>query len=149
MQPFFFIVGRNHFVWPMTNCFWNIWHTLKIELHRCFSSTPFYNLYTWKFDLGQNIWNKSVVILGTYWQTHWELDRNLWKLKLNGNTLGTPKKKVLPPTPNPKGKKLCLVECIFSLLIGHMKITVLKLSSTIFEPRLIPLPNNVGTYWYK
>jgi hypothetical protein len=41
MKHFFFIVGRNHFDWPIINCFWNIWHTPKIELHRCFSLTPF------------------------------------------------------------------------------------------------------------
>ncbi len=27
-----------------------------------------------KFNFRQDIWDKSVVLLGTFWETHWELD---------------------------------------------------------------------------
>ncbi len=40
-------------------------------------------------DFGQSIWDESVVLLGTYWRTHWELDENPWEL--DGNTLGIAK----------------------------------------------------------
>ncbi len=33
-------------------------------------------MYIYKFNFGLSIWDKSVVLLGTYWGTHWELDGN-------------------------------------------------------------------------
>jgi hypothetical protein len=38
-------------------------------------------------SFGQNIWDKNMVLLGTYWETTWELDQN---------TLGIRKTKKLP-----------------------------------------------------
>jgi hypothetical protein len=34
----------------------------------------------WGVNFGQSIWDKSVVLLGTYWRTHWELGELFWKL---------------------------------------------------------------------
>jgi hypothetical protein len=51
-------------------------------------------------------------------QCHWELD---------GNSLGIRKKQKVPSPPqNPKGKYQALLECMWSFLVGHMKIMVLK-----------------------
>jgi len=49
-------------------------------------------------NFGQNIWDKSMVLLGTYWETTWALDLN---------TLGIRKTKriPLPPPPLPSNKK--------------------------------------------
>jgi hypothetical protein len=47
------------------------------------------NLYKWKLNFGQTIWDKFDAPLGTYWGIFWEPDQN--PIKHDGNTLGTRK----------------------------------------------------------
>jgi hypothetical protein len=59
-----------------------------------------------------------------------------------GNMKKPPPKKIPAPSPNPKEKKLGPFECMWSLLIGCMKIMVLKLQVTIFQPRQMKMKLN-------
>ncbi len=69
-------------------------------------------------NFGQSIWDKSVVLLGTYWRTHWELGelfgnlmKNPWEL--DGNTLGIAKTQNFQTPTSPMAFYVCV--CVFTL----------------------------------
>jgi hypothetical protein len=94
---------------------------------KCTSICPNFIVYMCESStLGQSMWDKTMVLLGT----HWELVKTLWEH--DGN--------------NQNKIKMGPLECVFSLLIGCMKIMVLKLLLTIFNLSNIPLPDNVGMH---
>jgi hypothetical protein len=86
-------VGRVIFIGPSTMFFWNIEHspmeaplwTSQLEnRNKCISQQPIYlfSLYTWELNLGQTLWDKIKVLLGTSREqnenmlgTHWEQGR--------------------------------------------------------------------------
>jgi hypothetical protein len=91
----FFIRERSHFDWLITN-FLKHCALPKLEVQRFIwklalgQSKPLAHLYKecvyiyiWKFNFGQSIWDKNVVLLGKFWGTHQELDKSF------GNLMGT------------------------------------------------------------
>ncbi len=76
------------------------------------SACPLAQLYRMKEDnFGQSIWDKSVVLLGTSWGTHWELDGNNKKSK---NSIPA-----LPPSPKKKKPwaSWCMLHCLIRIPI--------------------------------
>jgi hypothetical protein len=98
------------------------WALPKIEACVSFPSAHLYSFIyessTFAIVYGIKVW--------------WYFGNTFWKL--DGNTLGTEKTKLLsPPFQNLKDKNCAPPKCMSSLLIGHMKIMVLKQFVTIFS----------------
>jgi len=49
-------------------------------------STPFFSLYPWELNLGQTGQDKTMMLLGTFWEHFENLMRISWEH--DGNTLG-------------------------------------------------------------
>jgi hypothetical protein len=96
------------------------WRLLKIEdFVGRWSAWTFVQLFRMKEDnFGQSIWDKSVVLLGTSWGTHWELDGNNKKSKNS-----VPALPLLPPKRKNPGLLGCLLHC----LIGWSEFLFLHL----------------------
>ncbi len=115
---------KSHLNWFITKKILKHWTLPNISTRRCYPiyaitpnpknrntqvfpfGLPLYSLYTWKFNFGQSICDKSVVLLGTPWGTHWEHCRkpfrNWWEHIRN-----SPKEtKIQTPTHNPFHTKL-------------------------------------------
>jgi hypothetical protein len=107
----------NHIDWPTTHYqeFLKHWALSKLKAHRFFLVACLCSLYLWKFNFGQSKWDKSVVLLETYWEEFWEL---------GGNPLQTWQENSVEQTE--------LFWLHLNLLISCMKIMVLKLIVTIF-----------------
>jgi hypothetical protein len=58
-------------------------------------------------NFGQSIWDKSVILLGTSWKIHWEVDGNEKQNKNHPPTPPPPKKKKKPGGPH-RGMLHCL-----------------------------------------
>ncbi len=91
------------------------WLGEKVPIH-------FWKQARWKDNICQSIWDKSEVLLGTFWGKCWEIGYLLgthWKH--SGNKLNKWKNEKflhLPPPPPPKRKKLRLLECMMHHLGG-------------------------------
>jgi hypothetical protein len=99
---------------------------------------PFCNLYTWKFNFGWSIWDKSVILLGTIWGTRWELD---------GNWMGT---KVWTHWQQKKTKKIknplaWVYTCHFLREGIEYKMTNKRKNQPTNPPPLAPSPTHFTT----
>jgi hypothetical protein len=88
-------------------------------------SFPSAHLYSFIYESSTFAIVYGIKVWGYFGNTFWKLD---------GNTLGTEKTKLLsPPFQNLKDKNCAPPKCMLSLLIGYMKIMVLKQFVTIFS----------------
>ncbi len=132
----FLFFWSNHFDWPI-----NIFFALGTTQNRSTKVLPFgLFIYIWKFNYGQNTWDKGAMLLEAFWGTHWELDGNL--LEFNGNKMGI----IKSPSTQSSKKKPRFLECMSSLFTSHMKIMAYNYFSH-FWLVLISLFNKLGHLW--
>jgi hypothetical protein len=62
-----------------------------------------FNLYRWELNFGQIIWDKTKVLLGTFWGTSWEHIGNMLQTRKKGKKILFPPPR--PPQTPPKEKK--------------------------------------------
>jgi hypothetical protein len=95
--------------------------------------SPPHKIYTWKLNCGQTIWDKTTLLLGTYWKLE----------EHDGNKLGTKKpKKPPPPSQENLKEKTKPPKCMLSLFNGWMKIHVQNYLSPFSGPNFLSVPKS-------
>jgi len=100
-------------LWSLSKIEAPSWTTIvKLKTNVLCCGPPFQFKYIWELNFKQTIWDKSEVLLGMSWGTHWEYIGNKDKTKFP------------PPSPPPplKRKKLDLSWVHACLFIGYMKL---------------------------
>jgi hypothetical protein len=113
------------------------------------SVSPMAHLYQWKENnIGQSIWDKSEVLLKTYWGTHWELIGNIVRTYWEPGKMEKSIKSSSPPPPPPsppqktlKEKKQGTLSACFGPSNWLHEISLPKRVHHHFWPGLIALAN--------
>jgi hypothetical protein len=96
-----FFFNEPHWLTDPSPEFLKHWALSKLKAHWFFLLACLCSLYLWKFNCGQSIWDKSVVLLETYWEEFGNLEGT--PCKVDGKTVGTnwAKQIPLPKPPSP------------------------------------------------
>jgi hypothetical protein len=68
------LIGPSPFFWEhwaLPNRSTSLDHQLQIKTN-VLPMAHLFSIYTWKLNFGQTVWDKSEVLLGTFWGTTWK-----------------------------------------------------------------------------